>query len=214
MSLTGWWLAEAAANAVPQQPCSSGLPTPLRGHGRTPTLALAPTCPLLSHLLPPTPPSRPQGCAAATLALTTLTGNVLGMIGSLCATLAAATHRCKCCRPAMVGDDLGALVQRVFSLAVAAATLCGIVATLTLLIAFDLSAAYVGADNGVGVGVVALQCGASAACTPATAVKHGPQQSIAAGPTLPTTAAAGPTLGNDAGALPSTARSSASTAPK
>ncbi|PSC69010.1 UTP-glucose-1-phosphate uridylyltransferase [Micractinium conductrix] len=81
------------------------------------------------------------GCAAATLALTTLTGNVLGMIGSLCATLAAATHRCKCCRPAMVGDDLGALVQRVFSLAVAAATLCGIVATLTLLIAFGLSAA-------------------------------------------------------------------------
>ncbi|KAL4457413.1 hypothetical protein ABPG75_012278 [Micractinium tetrahymenae] len=80
------------------------------------------------------------GCSVATLALATLTFNVLGMIGGLCATLGAATHRFPWCRPAAFAGDLGALVGRVFGLAIAAASLSSIVALLSMLISFGLSA--------------------------------------------------------------------------
>lgn len=44
--------------------------------------------------------------------LAVLLSQVLGMIGALCATLGAATHRFPWCRPAAFVGDLGALVGR------------------------------------------------------------------------------------------------------
>ncbi|KAL4441023.1 hypothetical protein ABPG77_010454 [Micractinium sp. CCAP 211/92] len=90
------------------------------------------------------------GCSVATLALATLTFNVLGMIGALCATLGAATHRFPWCRPAAFVGDLGALVGRVFGLAIAAASLSSIVALLSVLISFGLSATCGAASDPTG----------------------------------------------------------------
>lgn len=80
------------------------------------------------------------GCSAATLAVSLLTANLLAIIGTLCATLGAATHRFPWCRPGALAGDLGALVNRVFGMAVAAACLCSLIALFSLLIAFGLSA--------------------------------------------------------------------------
>lgn len=78
------------------------------------------------------------GCAAATLLLSMISGNFFGTMGSTCALVGACTHRFPACRG---GADLAACITRCHTLAVVAASLCGIIAALSTLIAFGLSAA-------------------------------------------------------------------------
>lgn len=68
----------------------------------------------------------------------------------MCATVGAATHRFPNCRPAAMANDLGGMVSKVFGLAIAAASLCSIVALLSLLIAMGLSATCGTADDPTG----------------------------------------------------------------
>lgn len=77
------------------------------------------------------------GFSAATLGLSVLTANTFAIGGSLCGALAGATHRFPSCR---AGGDLAMCVHRVYALSAVAASLCGIVALVSTLISFGLSA--------------------------------------------------------------------------
>lgn len=78
-----------------------------------------------------------MGLSIATLCLSILTANTFAIGGSLCGAIAGATHRFPGCR---AGADLSMCVQRLYALSAVAATLCGIVALVSTLISFGLSA--------------------------------------------------------------------------
>jgi hypothetical protein len=86
------------------------------------------------------------GCASATLLLSLLTANTFAIAGAACAVVGACTHRFPSCRPGGPGN-LAASVNRIHTLSIVAASLCGVVAALATLIAFGLSATCRGTED-------------------------------------------------------------------
>lgn len=77
------------------------------------------------------------GCSVASLLLSLLSANTFAIAGSACALMGAGTLRFLRCRG---GADLAASITRMHTCAAVSAFLCGIVALLSGLVAFGLSA--------------------------------------------------------------------------